>query len=91
MAWLQGVKIRWIAAGPAAAHCLAGDMDGKIYSWGRNEVICKQEYECIAVSVSAKFYLFAMQKGQLGHGDTMQRNVPSAIAALAKETIVGGK
>lgn len=35
---LQGIKIRFVAAGPAAAHCLAGDMEGKLYTWGRNEV-----------------------------------------------------
>ncbi len=32
------MKIRWIAAGPSAAHCLAGDMEGRLFSWGRNEV-----------------------------------------------------
>ena len=37
---LQGIKIAFIAAGSAAVHCIAGDMDGRLYTWGRNEVSC---------------------------------------------------
>ena len=39
MADVQGVKVRFVAAGPAAAHCLVGAMDGKLFTWGRNEVM----------------------------------------------------
>ena len=35
---IQGVRVRFIAAGPAACHSIIGDMEGKVYSWGRNEV-----------------------------------------------------
>ena len=35
---MQDVRIAFIAAGSAACHCLAGGMDGKLYTWGRNEV-----------------------------------------------------
>ncbi len=28
----------FIASGPAACHCFAGDSAGNLYSWGRNEV-----------------------------------------------------
>jgi alpha-tubulin suppressor-like RCC1 family protein len=28
----------FVSAGPAAVHCLAGDSEGRLYSWGRNEV-----------------------------------------------------
>ncbi|KXZ45514.1 hypothetical protein GPECTOR_53g100 [Gonium pectorale] len=31
------VKIMFIASGPAACHCFAGDAAGNLYSWGRNE------------------------------------------------------
>ena len=34
----QDVRIAFIAAGSAACHCLAGGVDGKLYTWGRNEV-----------------------------------------------------
>jgi alpha-tubulin suppressor-like RCC1 family protein len=34
----QGVRIMFVAGGSAAVHCLAGDADGNLYSWGRNEV-----------------------------------------------------
>ena len=34
----QGVKIAFIASGPSAVHCLAGDTEGRLYTWGRNEV-----------------------------------------------------
>lgn len=35
---VQGIRIRFVAAGSAACHCIVGDMDGKCYTWGRNEV-----------------------------------------------------
>lgn len=63
---LTGIKIRFVAAGPAAAHCLGGDMEGKLYTWGRNE------------------------RGQLGHGDTTQRNYPSVVTGLAGRNIITG-
>lgn len=31
----------FVAGGAAAVHCLAGDADGNLYSWGRNEVRAK--------------------------------------------------
>ena len=34
----QGIRIATVAAGPCAVHCMAIDMDGRLYSWGRNEV-----------------------------------------------------
>lgn len=34
----QGVKVMWIAAGPAAFHSVIGDADGRCWTWGRNEV-----------------------------------------------------
>ena len=32
----------------------------------------------------------AVQKGQLGHGDLIQRNVPTVVVALKSHKIVGG-
>jgi alpha-tubulin suppressor-like RCC1 family protein len=37
LAALEGVKVTFIAAGPAAAHCIAGDDQGRVWTWGRNE------------------------------------------------------
>ncbi len=34
----QSVKVKWIAAGPAACHSLIGDASGRCWTWGRNEV-----------------------------------------------------
>ncbi|GMH42697.1 hypothetical protein BSKO_10616 [Bryopsis sp. KO-2023] len=62
---LMGVKIRFVAAGSAACHCIAGDMDGRCFTWGRNE------------------------KGQLGHGDLIQRNMPVIVESLADSKIIG--
>eukprot|EP00803_Ostreobium_quekettii_P006172 evm.model.scf_450.2 EVM.evm.TU.scf_450.2 scf_450:27460-36815(+) len=61
---LMGVKIRFVASGCASVHCIAGDMDGRLFTWGRNE------------------------KGQLGHGDTHQRNVPTLVEALRNKNVV---
>ena len=35
---MQDIKVRFVAAGPSSSHCILGDMDGKLYTWGRNEV-----------------------------------------------------
>ena len=35
---LKGKKIKFVASGAAAAHILCIDMEGKLMTWGRNEV-----------------------------------------------------
>lgn len=35
---LMDVKIRFVASGSSACHCLALDVNGLCYTWGRNEV-----------------------------------------------------
>uniref|UniRef100_A0A1D1XK72 Protein RCC2 n=1 Tax=Anthurium amnicola TaxID=1678845 RepID=A0A1D1XK72_9ARAE len=57
---LMGVDIRFVASGCASCHCVALDVEGRCYTWGRNE------------------------KGQLGHGDTLQRNLPTIVSELSK-------
>ncbi|KAI4366330.1 hypothetical protein MLD38_022217 [Melastoma candidum] len=61
---LVGVNIRFVASGCSSCHCVALDVDGRCYTWGRNE------------------------KGQLGHGDTIQRDRPTIISELNKYNIV---
>lgn len=36
---MQGLKVMWVAAGPAAFHSVIGTEDGRCYTWGRNEVL----------------------------------------------------
>eukprot|EP00877_Chromochloris_zofingiensis_P014499 jgi/Chrzof1/9302/UNPLg00270.t1 len=62
---LTGIKIAFIASGSAAVHCIAGDVNGVCYTWGRNE------------------------KGQLGHGDLLQRNVPTIVQGLKGMFVTG--
>ena len=57
------MKISFIAAGSAACHSVALDVEGRVYVWGRNE------------------------KGQLGLGDQLNRNVPTLLEALKDEKI----
>mmetsp|Transcript_4294 Transcript_4294/g.9316 ORF Transcript_4294/g.9316 Transcript_4294/m.9316 type:complete len:473 (+) Transcript_4294:148-1566(+) len=67
---LEGIRIAFVAAGSTAVHCLAGDTEGRLYTWGRNE------------------------KGQLGHGDLVQRNMPKVVEGLKGKFITaaaGGK
>ncbi|XP_074273380.1 uncharacterized protein LOC141596995 [Silene latifolia] len=61
---LVGIDIRYVAAGCVSCHCVALDVDGRCYTWGRNE------------------------KGQLGHGDTLQRDRPTVVSELSKYNIV---
>ncbi|KAK9053833.1 hypothetical protein SSX86_024908 [Deinandra increscens subsp. villosa] len=61
---LVGVDIRYVASGCASCHCVALDVDGRCYTWGRND------------------------KGQLGHGDQIQRDMPTVVSALASYKIV---
>ncbi|KAI4336809.1 hypothetical protein L6164_015289 [Bauhinia variegata] len=61
---LVGIDIRFIASGCASCHCVALDVQGRCYTWGRNE------------------------KGQLGHGDTIQRDRPTVVSELSKYKII---
>ncbi|KAF2310071.1 hypothetical protein P3X46_020810 [Hevea brasiliensis] len=61
---LVGVDIRFVASGCASCHCVALDVEGRCYTWGRNE------------------------KGQLGHGDTIQRDRPTIVSELSKYKII---
>ncbi|XP_010271434.1 PREDICTED: protein RCC2-like [Nelumbo nucifera] len=61
---LVGVDIRFVASGCTSCHCVALDVEGRCYTWGRNE------------------------KGQLGHGDTLQRDRPTVVSDLSKYKII---
>lgn len=61
---LVGISIRYVASGCVSCHCVALDVEGRCYTWGRNE------------------------KGQLGHGDTIQRDRPTVVSELSKYKIV---
>ncbi|KAM0945504.1 putative regulator of chromosome condensation 1/beta-lactamase-inhibitor protein II [Dioscorea sansibarensis] len=60
---LIGVDIRFVASGCTSCHCVALDVEGRCYTWGRNE-------------------------GQLGHGDTRLRSLPTIVSQLSKYRIV---
>ncbi|CAI9116887.1 OLC1v1018168C1 [Oldenlandia corymbosa var. corymbosa] len=61
---LMGVNIAFVASGSSSCHCVALDVDGRCYTWGRNE------------------------KGQLGHGDKIQRDRPTVVSGISKHKIV---
>lgn len=61
---LVGIDIRFVAAGCVSCHCVALDVEGRCYTWGRND------------------------KGQLGHGDKLQRDRPTVVSELSKYKIV---
>ncbi|CAN6463658.1 unnamed protein product [Victoria cruziana] len=61
---LLGVNICFVASGCASCHCVALDVNGRCYTWGRNE------------------------KGQLGHGDLIQRDRPTVLSDLSKYKII---
>ncbi|XP_015884835.1 uncharacterized protein LOC107420400 isoform X1 [Ziziphus jujuba] len=61
---LVGIDIRFVASGCASCHCVALDVEGRCYTWGRNE------------------------KGQLGHGDKIQRDRPTVVSELSKYKVV---
>ncbi|KAJ7966837.1 Regulator of chromosome condensation (RCC1) family protein [Quillaja saponaria] len=61
---LVGINIRFVASGCISCHCVALDVEGRCYSWGRNE------------------------KGQLGHGDKIQRDRPTVVSELSKYKVV---
>lgn len=61
---LVGVNIRMVVSGCASCHCVALDVEGRCFTWGRNE------------------------KGQLGHGDTVQRDRPTIVSELSKHKII---
>ncbi|KAL2504013.1 Regulator of chromosome condensation (RCC1) family protein [Abeliophyllum distichum] len=61
---LMGVHIRYVASGCVSCHCVALDVEGRCYTWGRND------------------------KGQLGHGDTIQRDMPTIVSELSKHKVI---
>ncbi|KAL8524029.1 hypothetical protein ACS0TY_013841 [Phlomoides rotata] len=61
---LMGVDIRFVASGCVSCHCVALDLEGRCYTWGRNE------------------------RGQLGHGDKVQRDRPTIISELSQYKVV---
>ncbi|XP_058091066.1 uncharacterized protein LOC131237364 [Magnolia sinica] len=61
---LMNIDIRYVASGCTSCHCVALDVQGRCYTWGRNE------------------------KGQLGHGDTVQRDMPTVVSELSKYNII---
>ncbi|KAG1659452.1 hypothetical protein FOA52_007922 [Chlamydomonas sp. UWO 241] len=62
----MGVRVSFVVAGPSACHCIAADIDGRLFTWGRNE------------------------KGQLGQGDLLNRNIPRLVESMAGKVVVGG-
>ncbi|CAA2937351.1 Hypothetical predicted protein [Olea europaea subsp. europaea] len=61
---LMGIDIRFVASGCVSCHCVALDVEGRCYTWGRNE------------------------KGQLGHGDTIQRDRPTVVSELINQKVI---
>ncbi|OVA12616.1 Regulator of chromosome condensation [Macleaya cordata] len=61
---LIGIDIRFVASGCTSCHCVALDVEGRCYTWGRNE------------------------RGQLGHGDMIQRDRPTVVSGLSKYKII---
>ncbi|KAJ8446308.1 hypothetical protein Cgig2_005839 [Carnegiea gigantea] len=79
---LVGIDIRFVATGCVSCHCVALDVDGRCYTWGRNEA-CLSQLRMLAVSFTLIF-----MRGQLGHGDTLQRDRPTVVSELSKHKIV---
>ncbi|KAK6115253.1 hypothetical protein DH2020_007522 [Rehmannia glutinosa] len=67
---LMGVDIRFVASGCVSCHCVALDVEGRCYTWGRNEAC------------------WILLKGQLGHGDKVQRDRPTIVSELSQHKIV---
>ncbi|KAI3858836.1 hypothetical protein MKX03_015773 [Papaver bracteatum] len=61
---LIGVNIRYVAAGCVSFHCVALDVEGRVYTWGKNK------------------------KGQLGHGDMINRDRPTIVSGLLEHKII---
>ncbi|KAI3952127.1 hypothetical protein MKW98_005822 [Papaver atlanticum] len=73
---LIGVNIRYVAADCASGHCVALDVEGRVYTWGKNKLL-KRMY-C---------RIFESFRGQLGHGDMIQRDSPTIISGLSGHKI----
>lgn len=61
---LKGIVVRSVISGPMSCHSAVITVEGKVYSWGRNDT------------------------GQLGHGDTVRRDIPTLIDSLTDFNIV---
>lgn len=88
----QGVKVMFIAAGSGACHCILGDEAGQCYTWGRNEVSHNSLFLHVnnAKTSADDLHGLTVQRGQLGHGDLLQRNIPTIVKGLKGMKVVAG-
>ena len=73
----------------ASCHCVALDVEGRCYTWGRNEVVLLLFVCLFPLSLNRLlwdywFGVVCFQKGQLGHGDMIQRDRPTVVSGLSK-------
>ncbi|KAK6939373.1 Regulator of chromosome condensation, RCC1 [Dillenia turbinata] len=69
---LVGIDICFVAAGCTSCHCVALDVEGRCYTWGQYRFHFKMN----------------QYKGQLGHGDLIQRDRPTVVSELSKHKII---
>lgn len=74
-----------------SCHCVALDLEGRCYTWGRNEACClcslefQLQFVLLWLLIVLLYYVFlSVQKGQLGHGDKLQRDRPTIVSELSK-------
>lgn len=62
---------------------MALDVEGRCYTWGRNEVLFKSRQQFFFVH---RLIFMVLQKGQLGHGDTHATllEMPRIVSGLSK-------
>ncbi|WZZ77517.1 hypothetical protein YC2023_098089 [Brassica napus] len=58
--WSSSTNLSSVNVFIVRCHCVALDVEGSCYTWGRDE------------------------KGQLGHGDMIQRDRPTVVSGLSK-------
>ncbi|KAL4584210.1 hypothetical protein LXL04_008802 [Taraxacum kok-saghyz] len=90
---LVGVDIRYVASGCASFHCVALGVDGRCYTWGRNEASLRHFPSHNPSKVHASSLMLVVistseLKGQLGHGDKILRGSPSVVTGLSKHKVV---
>jgi hypothetical protein len=68
--------VQFIAAGSAACHCIIGDVDGRCFTWGRNEVL-------LAHAITDSLQLLLLQTS--GALSLPQVNTPERAHAMCRK------
>ncbi|KAI7743893.1 hypothetical protein M8C21_029895 [Ambrosia artemisiifolia] len=82
---LVGVDIRYVAAGCASCHCVALDVDGRCFTWGRNDVRSGKSHTVVVTDDGLSLSFGWNKHGQLGTGSAKTEVESDPVRCLVSD------